>query len=133
MSAHLNHLSTCCLALAFLAAPAGCGSTEETSSGPVVPSGGPADPTVGDCPAKAPVLACGQPALAGIAVDHENVYYGVDGAIMKVPIQGGVPVMLVRLTISATAIAVHGKDVFWIDDDHVVTVNGGSVYKIAIT
>lgn len=132
MSAPFNHLSRCCLAVALLAAPVGCGSTEETSSGPVVPSEGPADPAVGDCPAKAPVLACGQPDLAGIAVDQENVYYGVDGAIMKVPIQGGVPVALVRLTFPAIAIAVHGGNVFWVDHDDSSMINGGSVHKVDI-
>jgi hypothetical protein len=130
MSSTFNHLSRCCLALAVLAAPVGCGSAEETS-GPLVPSGGPADPAVGDCPVKGPVLACGQPHPVGIAVDAKNVYYGVDGAIMKVPIHGGDAVAVVRLTMPASAIAVHGGEVFWIDHDTSATF-GGSVHKVKI-
>ena len=133
MSAHLNRLSRRCVAIALLVTSAGCGSTEESPSGPVVPSGGPADPAVGDCPVEAPILVCGQPVLAGIAVDQENVYFGVDGAIMKVPIHGGVPVAIVRITARAVAIAVHGKEVFWIDQDHVLAGSGGTVHKVAIT
>jgi hypothetical protein len=133
MSAHFNRRSRCGLAVALFVTSTGCGSTEESASGPVVPSGGPADPAVGDCPVEAPELACGQPGLAAIAVDQESVYYSVDGAIMKVPIQGGVPVTIVRITAPATAIAVHGKEVFWIDEDHGVADSGGTVHKVAIT
>ena len=117
------------MALALLV---GCGGLASTSSGDVAHDAGAPDDSGRDTGAadsarpcnvgpSAPgsglvTLTCGQVYPQGIAVDSTNVYWTDwgSGAVMKVPVAGGVPTTLAT-SLAPFGITVNGGNVYWVD------------------
>src|SRR5580704_224602 len=120
--------------LAFLAGallvPFACHGQPGTATSPdgaivavVTPLHGPCiDWSVAGGTVPAPTVAAGgRSGPWAIAADRTSVYWTEDGGVMRMPLGGGMPVMLAQAS-SSRAIAVDDENVYWADSTGVTSV-----------